>query len=122
MKKHYDERSFDELYATYELMQLNYETRKSREQKPEVSDKISLLQKEIKFERLKRARREYEASGKLQSEWPVALQGKNLCEWEISTCKTLGLEIPLHLKVSCKEFIAELEREMDTKTVALNEI
>jgi hypothetical protein len=101
-------RSFDELRATFRLLEIQ----KSGEQKPEDLEEISLLQREIKFEKLKRARQEYMVSGKDVSEWPKALQqGGNNFEWEICARKALNLEIPMHLKVVCKEFLERLEKD-----------
>ena len=99
-----DARSFNEIGATYELFLLTREVKQSGKMTPEIAEKI-LLQKEIKFEKLERARREYEASNMPSEQWPTNLKGRTFFEWEYVTRKALGMEIPLHLKVVCKEFI-----------------
>jgi hypothetical protein len=117
----HDLRSFNEVNATYELFLLTCKVRECGKMTPEIADKISVLKKEIKFEKLSRARREYETSDKPSSSWPQSLQGRSFCEWECIARKALGMDIPLHLKVSCADFIKE-KKAMDTESVALNEI
>ena len=109
-----DARSFNEIGATYELFLLTCEVKQSGKMTPEIAEKISLLQKDIKFEKLARARREYEASDMPSERWPTNLQGRTFFEWEYVTRKALGMEIPLHLKVSCAEFIKRLEAKEET--------
>jgi hypothetical protein len=99
-------RSFEELCSTFRLLEIQ----ESGEMTAGIADKIAMLKNEIKFEKLKRGRQEYEGSGKPQSEWPKSLQGRTFCEWEIVTRKALGMEIPSHLRVSCADFIKETEQ------------